>query len=292
MKIFVYGQRVKTKDLDFITTAINEIKAHQIECFVAKSYDDQLPEYLKFEKNCVLKESEDLDKVNPDFVLTLGGDGTILSAVTFLQRRAIPILGINLGRLGFLAMVEKTLIKDALDKLILGDYHVEERSMLELKSNIPIFKEYPYALNDLTLHKRDTSSMIKINSWIDGKFLKTYWADGIILATPTGSTGYSLSCGGPIIFPKANTFVITAVAPHNLNSRPLIIPDSSEIKLTLEGRSDSFLCTLDSRYQAISSEHELVIRKAPNTTKVVQLKGDDFMKTLHDKMMWGVDNRN
>ena len=292
MKILVYGQRVKTKDLDFITTAINEIKEHEVECFVAQSYNEQLPDFLKFEENCIVKESEELDRVRPDFIVTLGGDGTILSAVTFIQGRSIPILGINLGRLGFLAIVEKTQIKKALDKLVGGDYHIEDRSMLELNSNLPVFKDFPYALNDLTLHKRDTSSMIRINSWIDGKFLKTYWADGIILATPTGSTGYSLSCGGPIIFPNANTFVITAVAPHNLNSRPLIIPDESEIKFTLEGRSDSFLCTLDSRYQAISSEHELTIRKAKYKTKVVQLKGVDFMKTLHDKMMWGIDNRN
>ena len=222
----------------------------------------------------------------------MGGDGTILHAITLVKDSGIPILGINLGRLGFLASVEKKIIKKALNQLFKKEYTIASRSLLGLTCNLPIFEDFPFALNDFTLNKRDTSSMITIHTYIDGVLLNSYWADGIIISTPTGSTGYSLSCGGPIIFPDSTTLVITPVAPHNLNVRPIVIPDFHTISLRVEGRTDSFMSTLDSRYETITSEHRIEITKGHFRINFIQLKGQTFMKTIGEKLMWGLDKRN
>ncbi len=290
MKILVYGQRVKSEHLDVIKFTFDTLLELGFQLTVFEPYYQKLPDYLKSHDFKIASKDQGIDE-DQDVLLSLGGDGTILSAITYINSKNIPILGINLGRLGFLAIVDKQNIKAALVKLKNQEFAVEERTMLSLNAK-GLFEDYPYALNDLTLHKRDTSSMIKVNAWINDKFLKSYWADGIILSTPTGSTGYSLSCGGPIIFPNAQNFVLTAVAPHNLSSRPLVIPDDSRIRFTVEGRTNNFLCTLDSRYQTIGPEIELHIRKADFKTKLIKLEGADFLKTMQDKMMWGLDNRN
>ena len=227
-----------------------------------------------------------------NFVITLGGDGTILAATTFVKDSNVPILGINLGRLGFLASIEKTRIKDAINLLVDGRFTVENRSLLCLESNTPLFGGDNFALNDFTILKRDTSSMISIHTYINGAYLNTYWADGVILATATGSTGYSLSCGGPIIFPNSGNFVITPVAPHNLNIRPIVISDESVVSFEIEGRADSFLCTLDSRHELITADYHLAIRKADFHIKLIQLQGRGFMKTIRNKLAWGQDKRN
>ncbi len=291
MNVLVYGQRVKSKDLDVIQFIFEELSRLGFNYFLFDKYQKQLPDYLRINKKGQVSSISELREHNIDFILSLGGDGTILSTINFIKQSVTPIVGINLGRLGFLAIVNKKNITAALEKIRAKQYSIEERSMLELTSN-GLFDDFPYALNDLTIHKRDTSSMIKVNAWINGSFLKAYWADGVILSTPTGSTGYSLSCGGPIIFPSAKNFVLTAVAPHNLTSRPIVIPDDSQIKLTVEGRSNNYLCTMDSRYQTINSDHELIIKKANFNTQLIRLDGSDFLNTLHEKMMWGLDNRN
>lgn len=239
-----------------------------------------------------IKNHEELKMIHADIVMTLGGDGTILHVITLVQDLGIPILGINLGRLGFLASVEKKIIKKAMLQLQKKEFKVVARSLLQLTCNLPLFSEFPYALNDFTVNKRDTSSMITIHTYIDDVLLNSYWADGIIISTPTGSTGYSLSCGGPIIFPDSKAIVITPVAPHNLNVRPIIIPDFHKISLRVEGRTDSFMCTLDSRYQTITTDHKIYISKGHFGINFIQLKGQTFMKTISEKLMWGLDKRN
>ena len=239
-----------------------------------------------------LSTYEVIKNEHPDFVLTMGGDGTILHAVTMVRDTGIPILGINLGRLGFLASVEKKIIRRAIQYLFKKEYTIVSRSLLGLSSNIPVFEDFPFALNDFTLNKRDTSSMITIHMFIDNVLLNSYWADGIIISTPTGSTGYSLSCGGPIIFPDSKTLIITPVAPHNLNVRPIVIPDFHKISLKVEGRTDSFMSTLDSRYETITKDHRIEITKGHFRINFVQLKGHSFMKTISEKLLWGIDKRN
>jgi NAD+ kinase len=224
--------------------------------------------------------------------LTLGGDGTLLNAATVVRDTNVPMMGINLGRLGFMADIEKTAISDAIMMLMKKMYHIEERSLLYLESNLPLFGETPYALNDFTILKRDTSSMITIHTYVNGSYLNSYWADGLIVATPTGSTGYSLSCGGPILFPQSNNFVITPVAPHNLNVRPLVIPDNCCISFVIEGRTENFLCTLDSRFETITDKHQIAVRKCDFTVKLIQLQGKSFQDTMRDKLNWGSDKRN
>ena len=224
--------------------------------------------------------------------MSLGGDGTILQAVTLVRDSKVPILGINMGRLGFLASIEKKLIPDAVYQLVTGSYEIEERSLLKLDSNENLFGEIPIALNDFTILKRDNSSMITIHTYINGDFLNSYWADGLIVASPTGSTGYSLSCGGPIIFPDSSSLVITPVAPHNLNVRPIVIPDHSVLSFEVEGRSENFLCTLDSRKEIIHSGHQLAIRKCEYNVRLIQLQPVSFLKTIHTKLNWGLDQRN
>lgn len=227
-----------------------------------------------------------------DFLITLGGDGTILTAVTLVKDSGVPILGINLGRLGFLASVEQSLIERAVAMLHQGHYSLDVRTTLWLESNLPLFGENRFALNDFTILKRDTSSMITIDTYINGAYLNTYWADGIIVATPTGSTGYSLSCGGPIIFPSSGNFVITPVAPHNLNVRPIVISDDSVVSFQVRGRTETFLCTLDSRFEPITSEHQLAVRKGDFQIRLVRLRDSGFLETIRNKLAWGVDTRN
>ena len=293
MQVVVYSKLFKEKDLPVIQQLFDILYEEGINAFVYGPYLEQLKGYIKFPGDVGVFESYlDFSVKKLDFFLTLGGDGTILSAATHIRNSGVPIVGINLGRLGFLASIEKKRIREALQLLKRGIYRVDERSMLYLESNLPIFGEIRFALNDCTLLKRDTSSMITIHTFINGSYLNSYWADGIIIATPTGSTGYSLSCGGPIIFPNSGNFVITPVAPHNLNVRPIVISDNSVITFEIEGRAENFLCTLDSRFEAITSAHQLAVRKNDFPIRLVQLQDVGFMQTIRNKLTWGIDSRN
>jgi NAD+ kinase len=227
-----------------------------------------------------------------DVVLSLGGDGTLLETVTLVRDRGIPVLGINLGRLGFLASVSKNEIYYAVDELIKGAYKLDKRNLLYLECEEKFFGEVNFALNDFVIHKNDTSSMITIHAFINGEFLNSYWGDGLIISTPTGSTGYSLSCGGPILFPQSDSFVVTPVSPHNLNVRPIIISDKSVLSFEVEGRSSSFLLSLDSRSCSVNYDVPMAIRKAPFTINLVQFDSTNYLKTLRTKLSWGVDSRN
>ncbi|MBP6238582.1 MAG: NAD kinase [Saprospiraceae bacterium] len=294
MKWLIYGHSIKdAAEYEYVNTVISTAVEYDVELCVFRPYLDELirynPDVIQL---AAVESSSDLITQRPDIMITLGGDGTILQAITLLKDSGIPVLGINLGRLGFLASVEKKIIKKAVKQLINKEYTTVSRSLLGLKCNLPLFDHFPFALNDFTLNKRDTSSMITIHTYIDNVLLNSYWADGIIISTPTGSTGYSLSCGGPIIFPDSQNIVITPVAPHNLNVRPIVIPDTLSISLKVEGRTDSFMCTLDSRYETITSSHRIEINKGNFFINFVQLKGQTFMKTISEKLLWGLDKRN
>ncbi len=293
MQVVVYSKLLKDKDIAPVQLLFDTLHKENIRAFVYGPYLEQLRDRIKLADDVEIFESYwDLFRQKIDFFITLGGDGTILSAITHVRDSDVPILGINLGRLGFLASIEKKKIVNAIQLLKRGMYEIDERDLLYLESNLPIFGEIRFALNDCTLLKRDTSSMITIHTFINGSYLNSYWADGIIIATPTGSTGYSLSCGGPIIFPNSGNFVITPVAPHNLNVRPVVISDDSVVSFEIEGRAEQFLCTLDSRFETITAAHQLAVRKNSFTIKLVQIQDVGFMQTIRNKLTWGIDSRN
>lgn len=293
MQVVIISKVFKEKDLPIIQELFNLLHKESITVYVHGHYLDQIKDKVEFKGSVGIFEGYvDFSIRKIDFVITLGGDGTILHAVTEVRDSGVPILGINLGRLGFLASIEKEYIKDAINLLKRGMYSFDDRTLIFLETGRPLFGDTRFALNDLTLLKRDTSSMIIIHVYINGAYLSSYWADGIIIATPTGSTGYSLSCGGPIIFPNSGNFVITPVAPHNLNVRPIVISDNSVVSFEVEGRAENFLCTLDSRFEMINSSDQLAIRKADFKIRLVQLRNRSFLRTIRDKLTWGADKRN
>lgn len=294
MNVLLYGKGYKEENEEYLQTLLSNLEGKGIELYINAGYSKILSEAnVDLCDHCnVIATTEELINEKIDFVFTLGGDGTILSAVTLIKDTNIPILGINLGRLGFLAIIEKKNIGNAIDQLLEGRYTIEERSMIQLKGAEELFGDESFALNDFTLHKRDTSAMIKVHTFIDGSFLNSYWADGLVVSTPTGSTGYSLSCGGPIVFPNSGNFIITPVAPHDLNARPVVLSDKKELTFEIEGRGENFLCTLDSRFEIITSEHKLSVCRCPFTAKMVQLEGVSFENTIHKKLHWGRDSRN
>ncbi len=279
--------------MPFVQQVFDVLTHLEMETIIYAPYLESIRGKVNFQKEPAVFDSyEELKKDPCDFLITLGGDGTILGALTLVRETEIPILGINLGKLGFLATVNKNRIGETIRLLQEGHYATSSRRILHLDANPPLFGDVPFALNDFTILKRDNSSMISIHAYIDDVYLNTYWADGLILSTPTGSTGYSLSCGGPIVFPNSNDFVLTPVAPHNLNMRPLVIADSSVISFEVEGRSDNYLCTLDSRYELISSMNKLSLRKGDFVVNLIQFYDEGFPGTIRNKLAWGVDMRN
>ncbi len=293
MQIVVYSKLLKEKDIPHIQELFDVLFEEEVTTYVYKDYLDQIKGKIDFKKDVGVFEGYlDFKTRKIDFVITLGGDGTILGATTVVRDSNVPILGINMGRLGFLASIEKKMIRQAVSLLKKSMFNIDYRNLLYLETNEGLFGDIRFALNDCTLLKRDTSSMITIHTYINGAYLTSYWADGIIISTPTGSTGYSLSCGGPIIFPNSGNFVITPVAPHNLNVRPIVISDTSVISFEVEGRSENFLCTLDSRFEMITSKHQLAVRKADFQIRLVELPEMTFLRTIREKLTWGVDSRN
>ena len=292
MRLLLFAQHINNEDIPSIKLLIEEAQKANIKLFACGKVFSKLLETIQSQDVETVKEGSFSLRNEFDAVISLGGDGTMLGAVMVVKDQDIPILGINFGRLGFLAHVEKSYISTCIHKLVTSNFHIEERTMLYLESEPQLFHGESFALNDFTLHKRDTSSMITIHAYINGDYLNSYWADGLIVSTPTGSSGYSLSCGGPIVFPNSGNFVITPVAPHNLNVRPLVISDKSVISFEIEGRSDSFLCTLDSRFQTITSDHQLAVRKNDFNTKLISFNDLSFLKSLQQKLSWGSDPRN
>ncbi len=292
-RVLIYGNYIKSSHLKYLNILVEKLKKNDIEIFFYEEFLNFLIENFNYKNDCgYLSQTDDLIMKKIDSVLSIGGDGTILNSAVLVKDSRVPILGINLGRLGFLAIVEKNKINDAIDSLLAGNYEIQKRSLIKLISEPSIFGDENFALNDFTIHKSEAPSVIAVHTYLDGKFLNTYWADGLIVSTPTGSTGYSLSCGGPIVFPGSGNFIITPVAPHNLTMRPLVIPDDSELSLEIEGRTDLFLCTLDSRYKKITSDHKIVLKKADFLINIIVFEGYDFTKNLQNKLNWGNDKRN
>ena len=226
------------------------------------------------------------------FMLSLGGDGTLLEAITYVGALQIPILGINMGRLGFLATVPQERVTEALEALLRGHYTLDDRSLIRVEADRPVFSGVAFGLNEFSILKRDSSAMIVVHTYIDGEFLNSYWADGLLVSTPTGSTGYSLSCGGPVLLPHTTNFVIAPVCPHNLNVRPLIVPDHSVISFEIEGRANNFLISLDSRSQPVDATIQLAVSKERFCARLVKVNQSNFLSTLRTKLNWGLDERN
>lgn len=235
--------------------------------------------------------AHDLAAQDLDLCIGLGGDGTLLDTVALVGRSQIPVLGINLGRLGFLSNVRLEAVDDALAALKAGHYALQDRSLVEVTDHMGLLGERNFALNEVSVHKRDSSTMIAVHVHLGADYLNTYWADGLIIATPTGSTAYSLSCGGPVLYPTGDALVITPISPHNLNVRPVVVPDHFTIRLQLEARSDMCLLNLDSRSTSIDGQSQVTIRRAPFSVKMVQLEDQDFLTTLRTKLNWGLDLR-
>jgi len=293
MQVVVYGKQYKEKDLPYIQTVFDALHREGFNTYIYTPYLQDIIHHVKFAgPYAAFDDYRDFQVHRIDYVIVLGGDGTMLNAVTLVRDSNVAMLGINLGRMGFLNNIEKSYIDQAFDKLKRGMFQIDERSTLYLESTPSLFGDIPFALNDCTILKRDTSSMITVHTFVNGDFLNSYWADGIVLATPTGSTGYSLSCGGPVITPDSANFVLTPVAPHNLNVRPIVLSDTSVVSFEIEGRAENFICTLDSRFELIGSTHQLAVRKNDFTIKLVQLQDETFLKTIREKLAWGKDIRN
>jgi NAD+ kinase len=291
MKVALHGLALKTEYFLKVKSLFSVLAKFKFETFVTKQFEKQLSAFPDLKsKFRVLENKAEMSQM--DLMISIGGDGTLLDTVCQVGSLEIPILGLNTGRLGFLATVATDTIEEAINFLAEGNFQLESRTLISLESSKSLFGRHSFALNEFTIHKRDTSSMITVHTYIDGKYLNSYWADGLIIATPTGSTGYSLSCGGPLISPEAKNFVITPVSPHNLNVRPIIVSDESEISFTIEGRSEKFLISLDSRSTSISSEVKLLVKKENFEAKLIKLPNYHFFDTLREKLNWGFDMRN
>lgn len=291
MKIAIYSRGGESVNNDDVVLLLKELEKQQISFVIHQDFLEQVKEFIPLHQHSTFRDASDLDD-SFECILSMGGDGTLLDTVTLIRDSNIPVLGINFGRLGFLATIGKHELRHAVTSLAERTYLIDKRSLIHLDANIPLFGSTPYGLNEFAIHKKDTSSMIKIHTYLNGEFLNTYWADGLIVSTPTGSTGYSLSCNGPIVFPESGSFVITPVAPHNLNVRPIIIPDDNIVSFEVEGRTDQFICVLDSRREIVSKDVQLAIKKENFMLSLIRLNENSFLETLRNKLSWGLDKRN
>lgn len=290
MKFGVHGKEFDQETIPYIQEVFRELNKRKADVFVSKAFLNNLTQN-KIDTGAVSTYEEQDNLAYLDFMLTLGGDGTLLEALTHVGKTEVPLLGINTGRLGFLATTAKQDISHAIDCLYASNFDFDRRTLLHLKSN-GLFNGLNFALNDFTILKKDTSSMIVVHAYINGEFLNSYWSDGIIVSTPTGSTGYNISCGGPLVLPQSNNFIITPVSPHNLTVRPIVVPDDSELSFTIEGRSKNFLISLDSRFEVVDDTVRLKVVKEDFKAKLVKLKENNYFKTLRQKLNWGLDVRN
>ncbi|HEY0046407.1 MAG TPA: NAD kinase [Flavobacterium sp.] len=294
MKVAIYGYYYQGGSETAIRDIFSFLKRHNVDVEVETAYYAVLREkQLITDSYPTFENSTDLNK-DVQLMISIGGDGTILRAATFVRDSGIPILGINTGRLGFLATVQQEDIEKFMQMVIDGKYTLSPRTLLSLHCTPELTElaNLNFALNEVTVSRKDTTSMITIETSLNGEYLNSYWADGLIISTPTGSTGYSLSCGGPVLTPDVNSLVITPVAPHNLNARPLVIPDSTEVRLKVSGREQQYLVSLDSRIASVPNEAILTITKTPYKIMMVEIEGETFFKTLRNKLLWGQDKRN
>lgn len=291
MKIAIYSQYQKNKSLKSLEVLLDLLLKKKTSIFIEHSFYKNLNTEIK--NNSAVQTFTTLDE-SFDLLISIGGDGTILRAVTYINDLSIPIIGINTGRLGFLATIKDDEIEFAINNILNGNYKISERTLLSVKTrpeNTTIAKTN-FALNEIAVSRKNTTSMITVETYLNNEYLNSYWADGLIIATPTGSTGYSLSCGGPVITPDANNFVITPIAPHNLNARPFVIPDDTKIQLKVDGREEHYLMSLDSRIATLHNSTIVTIEKAKFKIKMIELMNESFINTLRKKLLWGEDKRN
>ncbi|MBT5507443.1 MAG: NAD kinase [Flammeovirgaceae bacterium] len=286
----IHGRKIKASSVIEVQTLLRQLVSRGVQLSVSSDFLKLNEEMLSEFSLTVYGLYQDKKKFKA--FVSVGGDGTFLETLTHVGPLEIPILGINTGRLGFLASIAKDQITVAIDKLLTGHYEIEKRSLISLSSNQKIFNGFSYALNEFSILRKDSSAMIVIKSYLNGDFLNSYWADGLMISTPTGSTGYSLSCGGPILLPENENFIITPVSPHNLNIRPLIVPDTSEFTFEVESRTNNFLISLDSRSQTVNDSNQMKVQKAPFQACLIKVEGVSFVETLRNKLSWGLDKRN
>ncbi|KIA96074.1 MULTISPECIES: NAD kinase [unclassified Flavobacterium] len=294
MKVAIYGQYYLNSTDPIIKDIFVFFTSNNVEMIIEANFLKMLHEKKIIEKEYKTFSSHTELDSSFEMLISIGGDGTILRAATLIRNSGVPILGINAGRLGFLATVQKENIAAFMQFVIDKKYTVSERTLLSLTTEPrnEAIEELNFAMNEVTVSRKDTTSMITVDTYLNGEYLNSYWADGLIISTPTGSTGYSLSCGGPILTPDVNSLVITPIAPHNLTARPLIIPDNTEIKLRVSGREDHYLISLDSRIASVKNESILTIKKTDFKINMVEIPGETFLKTLRNKLLWGEDKRN
>jgi len=292
MKVALFGKVYADSQRDYLQLLIDELTKRDLKILIYEPYYKAIEGKVNFsEEISVFNTNKDIKK-DVEILFSIGGDGTILDTVSIVQDSGIPILGINLGRLGFLSSVSKDEIIYAVDSIYKGDYNINSRALLQLVEPENLFGDVNYALNDLTIYRNNTTALIVVHVFVDDVLLNSYWGDGLIVSTPTGSTAYSLSVGGPIVTPGSKNFIIAPIASHNLTVRPIIIQDSSVIKIKIEGREEKYLMTMDSRHSAITKDDEIIIKRCNFSVNLVQMKNKDFFSTIRDKLLWGVDNRN
>lgn len=294
MKIGIYGQFYHENAGTYINQLLELLQQEKVDVVIERNFLDLINknksvtgEYSDYETFDILDNTYDL-------FFTIGGDGTILKSINYIKNLDIPIVGINTGRLGFLSTIQKEQIGETIHTILKKDFHISRRAVLKIETKPRFDDEISdnVALNEIAVSRKNTTSMITVDTWLNDQYLTSYWADGLIIATPTGSTGYSLSCGGPVITPDADSIVITPIAPHNLNARPLIIKDDTKITLKVSGREDSHLLSMDSRLASLKNDTEIIIQKAPYTINLVELNDNSFLQTLRKKLLWGEDKRN
>jgi NAD+ kinase len=291
MKIVVHGRNFNESAKPFIQLLFDILVSRNAEIQISASFAEFLKS-VEVNPHTNLRYTQASEVIGADFMFTVGGDGTLLDAVSHVGAKQIPIVGINTGRLGFLATVSPNEIETMLNSLWGKEYEIEKRTLVSLESDRDIFEGVNFALNDLTITKTDISSMITIHTYLDGEFLNSYWADGLILSTPTGSTGYSLSCGGPVLLPQNQNFILTPISPHNLNVRPMIIPDSSEVSFSVVSRSNNFLVSLDTRFKIVDGSTKFTVKREKFKAHLVKFNKSTFLHTLRQKLNWGLDVRN
>ena len=285
-KALIHGLTIEKESEKYFGQILDRLQIEKVEVFYTRSFSERNRSFIA--------QAEYVEEITEEFdlVFSLGGDGTFLESILLVGSSEIPILGINMGRLGFLASIAKEHIKESLYLLFKGNYIIEKRSLISIESNLELFEGKCFALNEFAILRKDLSSMIQVKCYINDQYLNTYWADGLMVSTPTGSTGYSLSCGGPLMMPDAKDFVITPVSPHNLNVRPLIVSDDSVLKFEIETRERSYLLSLDSRSETIESDIEIYVKKAGFYGKIIKIEGINFPDTIRNKLGWGFDKRN
>ena len=291
MNIAIYGRQFNLDALPYVQEVFDNLAQHNVEIYVHQQLNEHITDKIKAPPYHVLKE---VDKVKGliDVFITLGGDGTMLDMVNVIRDTGIPVIGINFGRLGFLATINKSDIAAAIFAVANGQYSLDSRELMCIDSDNNVFGNNNFALNDITIHKRDDAAMITTRVFLNDEFLNAYWGDGLIISTATGSTAYSLSCGGPIIFPTSNSFAITPVAPHNLNVRPIILPDTSVLSFEVECRGNNYLISCDSRTEVADKNMRFYVKRAGFNLNLIRLNNESYLTTLRNKLLWGLDARN